>query len=68
MCQVYWSNGAQIIPPHDKGISLAIEKNLEPWTKSWDTEEAIKSPLLKDPYQDIHKEYFSAIQKHCFYR
>jgi len=24
--KVYWGNGAQIIPPHDKGISAAIEK------------------------------------------
>ncbi|XP_062372129.1 phosphoglucomutase-2 [Sardina pilchardus] len=66
--KVYWNNGAQIIPPHDKGIATAIEKNLEPWPKSWDTEEAMKNPLLKDPYQDIHSEYFSAIQKHCFHR
>ncbi|XP_031416136.1 phosphoglucomutase-2 [Clupea harengus] len=66
--KVYWSNGAQIIPPHDKGISMAIETSLEPWPKAWDTEEAMKSPLLKDPYQDIHSEYFSAIQKHCFHR
>ncbi|KAG5286304.1 hypothetical protein AALO_G00013360 [Alosa alosa] len=66
--KVYWNNGAQIIPPHDKGISTAIEKSLEPWSKSWNTEEAMKNPLLKDPYQDIHSEYFSAIQKHCFHR
>lgn len=24
--KVYWSNGAQIIPPHDRGISAAIEQ------------------------------------------
>ncbi|RXN25513.1 phosphoglucomutase-2 [Labeo rohita] len=28
--KVYWANGAQIIPPHDKGIAAAIEQNLEP--------------------------------------
>jgi phosphoglucomutase/phosphoglucomutase/phosphopentomutase len=28
--KVYWSNGAQIIPPHDSGISRHIEKNLSP--------------------------------------
>ena len=28
--KVYWSNGAQIIPPHDSGISKHIEKNLSP--------------------------------------
>lgn len=54
--------------PHDKGISKAIEENLEPWPESWNTEEALRSPLLKDPYEDIHKQYFKAIQKHCHHR
>ncbi|XP_029297988.1 phosphopentomutase [Cottoperca gobio] len=66
--KVYWENGAQIVSPHDKGISKAIEENLEPWPESWSTEEALKSPLLKDPYQDIHTQYFKAIQKHCHHR
>lgn len=66
--KVYWDNGAQIIAPHDKGIAMAIEKNLEPWSGSWTTEEAMGSPLLKDPLQEIHRDYFSAIQKHCFHR
>ncbi|KAA8594850.1 hypothetical protein FQN60_011985 [Etheostoma spectabile] len=66
--KVYWDNGAQIVSPHDKGISQAIEENLEPWPESWSTEEALKSPLLKDPYQDIHTQYFKAIQKHCHHR
>jgi len=25
-CKVYWENGAQIIPPHDRGIAEAIER------------------------------------------
>uniref|UniRef100_A0AAR2ITD2 Phosphoglucomutase 2 n=1 Tax=Pygocentrus nattereri TaxID=42514 RepID=A0AAR2ITD2_PYGNA len=66
--KVYWENGAQIIPPHDKGIAAAIEENLEPWPESWDTNTASKSPLLKDPYQDIHREYLQSIQQHCFHR
>lgn len=66
--KVYWENGAQIVAPHDKGISKAIEENLEPWPESWNTEEALKSPLLKDPYQDIHSQYFKTIQKHCHHR
>lgn len=28
--KVYWSNGAQIIPPHDKGIAAEIDRHLEP--------------------------------------
>lgn len=66
--KVYWENGAQIVSPHDKGISKGIEENLEPWPESWSTEEALKSPLLKDPYQDIHTQYFKAIQNHCHHR
>ncbi|KAI2668644.1 Phosphoglucomutase-2 [Labeo rohita] len=66
--KVYWANGAQIIPPHDKGIAAAIEQNLEPWPKSWDTEEALQSSLLNDPYQDTHREYCQTIQQHCFHR
>ena len=27
----YWSNGSQIIPPHDVGIAASIARNLEPW-------------------------------------
>uniref|UniRef100_A0A673IAX0 Phosphoglucomutase-2-like n=1 Tax=Sinocyclocheilus rhinocerous TaxID=307959 RepID=A0A673IAX0_9TELE len=65
---VYWANGAQIIPPHDKGIAAAIEQNLEPWPKSWDTDGALQSSLLNDPYQDIHREYCQTIQQHCFHR
>uniref|UniRef100_A0A8D3E0D9 Phosphoglucomutase 2 n=1 Tax=Scophthalmus maximus TaxID=52904 RepID=A0A8D3E0D9_SCOMX len=68
LAQVYWENGAQIVSPHDKGISKAIEENLEPWPQSWNAEEALKSPLLKDPYQEIHTQYFKAIQKHCHHR
>ncbi|XP_053712059.1 phosphopentomutase-like [Synchiropus splendidus] len=66
--KVYWENGAQIISPHDKRIAKAIEENLVPWPESWQTEEALKSSLLKDPYQDVHAEYFKAIQKHCHFR
>ncbi|XP_077461021.1 phosphopentomutase [Stigmatopora argus] len=66
--KVYWENSAQIVPPHDEGISKAIEENLEPWPESWNTEADLKNPLLKDPYEEIHIQYFKAIQKHCFHR
>ncbi|XP_076873514.1 phosphopentomutase [Brachyhypopomus gauderio] len=66
--KVYWENGAQIIPPHDKGIAEAIEEDLQPWAESWDTESASQSPLIKDPYQDIHREYLQTIQQLCLHR
>lgn len=65
---MYWENGAQIVSPHDKEISSAIEENLEPWAESWDVDAAARSALLKDPYQDIHQGYLQAIQQHCFHR
>lgn len=33
--KVYYSNGCQIIPPHNTNIAALIEKNLEPWSKDW---------------------------------
>lgn len=66
--KVYWENGAQIISPHDKCISKAIEENLEPWSESWNADEALKSPLLKNPYNSIYTDYFKIIQKHCCHR
>ncbi|KAJ8410976.1 hypothetical protein AAFF_G00180110 [Aldrovandia affinis] len=64
--KVYWDNGAQIIPPHDKGIASAIEENLEPWPQAWEEDLAQQSPLVKNPYQDINREYFQAIQESAF--
>jgi len=45
--KVYWSNGCQIIPPHDSGIATEIEANLVPW----DISPALcdSSPLCRDP-------------------
>lgn len=56
--KVYWSNGCQIIPPHDKGIADAIDKNLDPVT--WDTSVVDNDHLLiegslglvRDQYMD----------------
>ncbi|KAG5848064.1 hypothetical protein ANANG_G00094430 [Anguilla anguilla] len=66
--KVYWDNGAQIIPPHDTGIASAIEESLEPWPQAWEDQLVRDSPLVKDPLQDIQREYFLAIQDVCFHR
>lgn len=34
--KVYWENGAQIIPPHDSGISKCISENLRPWKSEYE--------------------------------
>ncbi|XP_054996655.1 phosphopentomutase [Sorex araneus] len=66
--KVYWENGAQIISPHDKGISQAIEGNLEPWPQAWDSSCIDNSPLLHDPLASINKDYFEDLKKYCFHR
>ncbi|ELK06427.1 phosphoglucomutase-2 [Pteropus alecto] len=66
--KVYWDNGAQIISPHDKGISQAIEENLEPWPQAWDDSLINSSALLHDPSASINKDYFEDLKKYCFHR
>ena len=58
---MYWKNAAQILSPHDRGISDTIKDNLEPWTWSWDTSGISTSPLVSDPYEDILRSYNSAL-------
>lgn len=41
--KVYWSNGCQIIPPHDKNIAQHIDKNILPL--SWDLYETTSSDV-----------------------
>eukprot|EP00796_Vickermania_ingenoplastis_P004391 gene4391-3193_t len=55
--KVYWENGAQIVPPHDTGISRAIELNLEPLPDSW-------QPYNGDisPDDEIFELYFSSLK------
>ncbi|KAF2244573.1 hypothetical protein BU26DRAFT_522384 [Trematosphaeria pertusa] len=59
--KVYWSNGCQIIPPHDVGIAKAILENLKPVT--WDTS-VVDSPslLVEGSLGLIRDQYHRAIQ------
>lgn len=60
--KVYWDTGCQIVSPIDKGISSAIEANLEPW--KIDHEEVCKtSDLLTDPTEELAKAYFERVSK-----
>ncbi|PIK61203.1 putative phosphoglucomutase-2-like [Apostichopus japonicus] len=59
--KVYWGNGAQIIPPVDKGIAAAIHANLEPWQHSWDTSILTDNALVTDPYQEVFDSYMKDI-------
>lgn len=61
--KVYWSNGAQIIPPHDVGIAAAIDKT--PAAKDVplaDLTEARASGLVKDFPAEVEETYLSSVQ------
>jgi len=58
--KVYWNNGSQIIPPHDSGIALCIEANLEPWPSSWELK---TQRLVADPYSFVMDHYFREIRE-----
>lgn len=60
--KVYWSNGAQIIPPHDTGIARAIEG--EPPADRiprLPLDEARAKGLVADLSDDVEERYLAAI-------
>ena len=63
--KVYWNNGAQIIPPHDRGIAEAIYENLEPWESSWEIPpipEIYQNDLISDPMAEVDSEYMKLLK------
>jgi len=66
--KVYYANGAQIIPPHDKGIAQCIIENLKPLSTSWDEDIHKTSSLCIDPLKEVMEDYMKTIQKHCNHR
>lgn len=65
--KVYFDNGAQIIPPHDKGIAESILANLVPRDESWDIENVDSHSLRKDPFDEVYSGYFNDLKKHCHF-
>ncbi len=72
---MYWNNGAQIIPPHDHGISEEITRNLEPWHLAGKAASSTvqpnpfdaSHPRLSDPYQTVTDAYFAqAARDYCW--
>jgi phosphomannomutase len=60
--KVYWSNGAQIIPPHDKGIAAAVaEQPPADEVKLLDLAMAREKNLLADWPADLEPAYLAAI-------
>ncbi|KAH9505240.1 Phosphoglucomutase-2 [Bulinus truncatus] len=67
--KVYWDNGAQIISPHDKGISQGILDSLEPEESSWNIKilDASKE-LIFDPLDETIRRYNDASLSLCYLR
>lgn len=57
--KVYFSNGAQIVSPHDKGIQDSILGNLEPWKDAWKRD---KLSSVIDKLSDIEKQYYDTLK------
>ncbi|KAF2421843.1 phosphoglucomutase-2 [Tothia fuscella] len=57
--KVYWGNGCQIIPPHDRGIAQSILENLEPI--SWDTSVVSGSLLVEGALGLVEDAYYRAV-------
>nr|KAI8734278.1 phosphoglucomutase-2-like [Biomphalaria glabrata] len=67
--KVYWDNGAQIISPHDKGISQGIMNSLEPEEASWDIKSLeSQKELIFDPLEETIRRYNSAALSLCYLR
>ncbi|MBK6518939.1 MAG: phospho-sugar mutase [Polyangiaceae bacterium] len=61
--KVYWGNGAQIIPPHDKGIAAAIAKSLAARdVQLMGFDEARSAGLVIDFPADLEESYLVAVQ------
>lgn len=59
--KVYWSNGCQIIPPHDKGISKAIGEVQR--IESWNEAAVNDHPLVARIFPEATAAYYNALGK-----
>ncbi|KAK4539328.1 hypothetical protein LTR36_000790 [Oleoguttula mirabilis] len=59
--KVYWSNGCQIIPPHDKGIATAIDQ--VEVISNWDETTVDSSPLVQRIFPDATDAYYSCLRR-----
>ena len=64
--KLYWSNSAQIIPPHDAHIQACIEQQLKPWQQYQLNEQ---DELLSDPLDEVMETYTRLVgEKYCWRR
>lgn len=62
--KVFWSNGAQIIPPHDSNIARHILENLDIHSDAWNVELLSTTKLRTDPYDDIIENYYKDLENY----
>lgn len=62
--KVYWSNGVQIVPPHDAGIAQSIDSNLEVPEEAWSPETLLASAeLCIDSTEELKEAYIETLVK-----
>ena len=59
--KVYWSNGAQILSPHDKNIQAAIMENLQPHQEAFNVPDTEQHPLITNPLAEMSSLYNSRL-------
>ncbi|SMQ52038.1 unnamed protein product [Zymoseptoria tritici ST99CH_3D7] len=59
--KVYWSNGSQIIPPHDSGIAASIDAITQ--ISTWDTSLVDTHPSVQRIYPEASELYISRVRE-----
>ena len=59
--KVYWGNGAQIVPPHDKGIAAAIAKIGRSDELAMPELAAVRGKLVHDLDEALHDRYLADV-------
>ncbi|SCV01000.1 LAME_0G13388g1_1 [Lachancea meyersii CBS 8951] len=63
--KVYYANGCQIIPPHDRLIAQSIGNNRKPWADAWNfdliKDEAIESGRLVNAKAGMAEKYVNTV-------
>ncbi|VDP21502.1 unnamed protein product [Onchocerca flexuosa] len=65
--KAYWTNGAQILAPHDSQICQLAYENMEPKAEYWDISELSTHPLLHSA-DCIMEKYFADELFLCHYK
>jgi phosphoglucomutase len=59
--KVYWSDGAQVVPPHDRGIADAVAAVIE--AKSMEKEEAERRGLIKTIGPEMDRAFYDMVKR-----